>query len=271
MDVVSKQKEALQTGDYLDGHFSWTEAVTLTSAKVRGNPPAGGLLEITLEIADALTDVVFYIPSGTQEHEQVLALNRRLPAGQEIRWKVTRFTGDAGQESTRLAITVGAFTAEAEALPTVESDLHVLWVNGGARLRLFDYTPTLPPNERFTEHATGLAASRAAFVPAASPDQGISVEILGETVLDLPVDQTLRVETLSETGVGLTDPHLEFMRGRRWLASLDQAGMLYVPALEERAVISGASDRFVLYAGGVVAATIAREGTTVMDLVEGLT
>jgi len=262
VEVIAKQKDPLESGDYLDGHWAWNQDVFLAYAKLRGAPPAAGVVTIVLEVADELTEHKFYVVAGKSgEVEDEIALNLNVSAGDEIRWKVTGFSGAPGQESTRLAISTGLFSLSGDP-PTVDTSLYVQWRNQNTRIRLYDYDDAA---DAFTESESGIAEGKLVI----SHNPGNSIQFIIESSIAMEASSLkLKAPKFSETGVGLTAPWIEFRKGTRWICSLDKSGLLYVPHLVE-ADPAAAGGQFEFFtSGGTLTATLAPGAVTAKDYLE---
>lgn len=268
MEVVSKQKEALLTDDYLDGHYRWGEDIRLVTARLRGVPPLKGSLKIALEIDGELTDHVFTVPAGrSPEIRQDLSINEVLPADTEMRWKVISFTGEDEDASVRMAVVVSAFVFTTGAvLPVPVTDLHVDWINGSTRIRLFDYNPT---TDVFTEHETGIATGR--LVISSTPGASHTFTIDGSLAMEIE-DGELRVNDLYENDLTPEYPAIQFMSGGIALATLTKSGRLHAGVLVEDAPLTGDAEAFEFRtAGPTLAVVLRRTGLWAREFVEPIT
>jgi hypothetical protein len=85
------RENPLVVGEYLMGHYRWPRDVTLVSAKEIAFAPQVTANVLTLEVGGVLQTPTLTLPLGTANTEvtATVTLNRTVPAGQSVRWKIT--------------------------------------------------------------------------------------------------------------------------------------------------------------------------------------
>lgn len=248
---IFRHDGALVADEYFSGHYSWGTRQLLSTASLVCRPPVSGTVEIALEIGGVLEeDRTFVVPAIEQpEFRVTLALNEIVEIGEEVRFKVTAFDGEPGDEAINAAITLVSVPESMAGCRTLtDFDLWVRWVDGDEVLRLFDYFPL---THVFVESQPGIATGRATLTNG-GPDTTFTIAIQAVDAMSV-VSGQLRVNEFNERFVPTGIPRLEFMEGQRRLAALTKTGVLYVAHLVEATAAPG-DDRFEFYSGGQLSA-----------------
>src|ERR1051326_8556162 len=138
----------LRPGEYLMGSPKWTDAVSLRNARVMCEAGESVLptvlqLEVNGELIDKTIPVLPLKPG--ERINSVVALNRVLPPGSELRIKCVRAPVAAPPVYEACIREVGV-NLEASAsgtgqLASPSAELYVMWINGQEQMRLFEYAP----------------------------------------------------------------------------------------------------------------------------------
>jgi hypothetical protein len=281
--------EPLRVGEYLMGSPKWTDAVSLRNARImclagEAVAPTVLQLEVDGELIEKTIPVLPLLPG--ERINSVVALNRVLPPGSELRIKCVRAPRIEEDCIREVGVNLEATVASTwEPLtPSGGSDLYVMWINGQEQMRLFDYQPASASGTcLFTESVPGRAAGRASILNG--PD--CEIQIQGEAVLQIASDQILHCgwfTAIGGTGVAggsaTGEPRLEFWRGWQGhlppqrLASLTKSGQLVTVDLSEVASLAGGSGSatglgFTFLGNGAPAAVIGPVKCTALGLKEG--
>jgi hypothetical protein len=278
--------EALGRGDYLMGSPKWSYAVSLRSARVvclAGASMAPTVLQ--LEVDGVLIDrTIPVLPLSAGERiNSVVAINRVVPAGAELRIKCGRAPSAVEDCIREVGVNLEGTAASAWEPGSGErgagsGELYVMWVNGQEQMRLFEYSAA---TNQFNESGAGISSGRASIVNG--PD--CEIQIQGEAALQIARDQVLHcgwftaIGGSSVTGSDIGEPRLEFWRGWQGhfppqrLASLTKSGRLVTVDLSEVAESSGlsagGSDRFTFLGNGSPAAVIGPVQCAALGFKEG--
>jgi len=226
-------------------------------ARTCRRPAGAGALTLTLEVGGVLTGPAFIVPAAPIATVQTLTMNRLIPAGQTVRWRVSAcsdssiFNLQSSASGGGLALTLDVATAAAISSPTAA--LTVRWVSGPERLELFAYNAD---TATFTETQRGLASGRASLALASGV---FTIRIAEQEVLRVAADGTLHTVGMIAGGMaGATGAQLQFYVGDAPIARLTATGVLHVPCAHQLAPVDQ-PDQFRLGAAALNAQGVRAE------------
>ncbi len=106
-DVLFLKENPLMNGDYLLGHYRWSAARTIKSAKVIALASQDVDTEFTLEVNGSLTAYKIILPVDAANVEvaaELNSINLVVSANQSVRWKVTNGPDDSSTAAWKSAL-----------------------------------------------------------------------------------------------------------------------------------------------------------------------
>lgn len=257
--ILFEHNGIIGAGEYLPGHYAWSQDMRLTVARLRCDaPPESGVLTMALEVGGVLTGEIFNITAGGKVAVS-MPLSRVVPANATVRWLVTGFTGPMADAAMEIGITLEAGPAGFSQFFIHGALMTVNWAEGRLCTPIFNYNPA---TRIFTERFPGSSQGRARVQK--NGDTAISFFIGSVEALRVApsarVTGVLSVPNLIAIGpvATKTSPRLEFMVNGFRIATLTQSQLL-VPAAVSATPVAAAG-QFQFYSGGNLTAALSLTG-----------